>query len=109
MGDIGQVAAAAGSIVDLVGNLLNKADRDAPDKEFNENLIKIQNGYADNDEDSLGILVQLLLLKAGYPPTPSRDPGLYRREIFHSLLIASAALIREREYAARYFASITKK
>ena len=110
MGDVAAVAGAVTSITNLIGGILDRADRDGPDNELNENIIKIQNGFlsADPNLPELGVLVQLLLAKAGNPATPSRDAGLYRKELFHSLLISLAELIHERQLAARAFAKLTK-
>jgi len=111
MGDIGAVAGAVTSITNLVEGILERSDRDGPDKELNENITKIQNGFLSNDPEftELGILVQLLLAQVGNPATPSRDSGIYRREIFHALLVSLAQLIYERRLAARAIAKLTAK
>lgn len=110
MGDVGAVATAVTSVSNLIEGILDRADRDGPDKELNENIIKIQNGFLSVDPEftDLGILVQLLLAQAGNPASPSRDPGIYRREIFHALLVSLAQLIYERRLAARAIAKLTK-
>lgn len=111
MGDVGAVAGAVTSVANLIDGILNREDRDGPDKELNENIIKIQNGFLSQDPEftELGILVQLLLAQVGNPASPSRDPGIYRREIFHSLIISVAQLIYERRLASRAIAKLTDK
>ena len=49
--DIGEVAHAVGSITDLVGGILERSDRDGPQKQLDENLIQIQNAFAQNQTD----------------------------------------------------------
>lgn len=111
MGDIGAISGAVASVSSLIEGILDRADRDGPDKELNENITNIQNGFLSVDPEltELGILVQLLLAKAGNPATPSRDPGIYKREIMHALLISLAQLIYERRLAARAIAKLTAK
>lgn len=103
---VSSVADAVTSVSLLVEGILSRSDRDRPDKEKNENIIALQNGFADNDTDKLGVLVQLLLAKAGHPPTPSGDAGLYRREIFHALSLCAIELIHERQLVTRLVAKL---
>lgn len=105
--DVGEVAGAIKSISDLVGGILTRHDRDEPDQHKAERLAVWQDGFARNDVDVLGILVQQLLIDAGHPATPSGNPGLYKREIFHALGLACIDLVHERELARRAIAKLT--
>lgn len=104
------VATAVQSVADLVGSILDRADRDAPIKEQNENLVTVQNAFAQNqlDSDAFRLFLDRLCNRAGNPLTPTGDVGVGRRELLHALLVNTINLIYERQLASRAFHKLTK-
>lgn len=109
MGDIGAISGAVASVSSLIEGILDRADRDAPDKELNENIIKIQNSFADNSLDDQWALAYRLFTYAGNPLTPGGSVGDTDRQFRHNALISLANLIYERRLAARAIAKLTSK
>lgn len=111
MGDVGAVAGAVTSVATLVEGILERADRDAPDEELQENLITIQNAFANNtlDSDIFRLFIDKLCNRSGSPLTPTGDPGIGRRELLHALLVNTSKLVYERRLAARAIAKLTAK
>lgn len=101
----------AGSIVDLTKDILDRADRDGPDKQFNEYITKIQNAFADNtlDSDEFRLFIDKLCNESGQSLTPTRDPGTGRRELLHALLIIAATAIRDRKLMIKAIQALQKK
>jgi hypothetical protein len=110
MSDIGEVAGAVSSVSNLVDGILTRADRDAPDKEQHEYIVKIQNAFADNtlDSDEFRCFIDELCNKTGSAITPTRDPGTGRRELLHALLVNTVALIHERRLTAKLISKLIK-
>lgn len=111
MTDVGDVALGVKSVSDLVDGILSRSDRDAPDKEQNELATKLQNYFADNqlDSDEFRLFIDRLLNLTNNPLTPTGDAGTGRRELLHSLLINTIALIHERRLTARLINQMTQK
>lgn len=110
MTDIGQIFAGIGSIGQLADSILSRADRDHPDNQRNENISTIQNAFASNnlDSDEFRLFIDKLLNNSGYPITPTKDPSVGRRELFHALLVNTVQLIYERELFKRVVQSQQK-
>lgn len=111
MGDVGAVATAVTSVVNLIDGILERADRDGPDKEEHEFTITLQNAFASNqlDTDGFRLWLDKLLNLTGNPLTPTGDVGFGRRELLHALLINSIRLVHERRLASRAIAKLTAK
>ncbi len=109
MTDVGDVAGAVKSISDLVDGILTRADRDEPDKEHDDNITRIQNGFATANLDDQYVLSYKLLVNAGLAPTPSRDVGESERSFRHEFMIAVANLIYERKLAIRALSKLTSQ
>lgn len=110
MSDVSEIAGAVSSVSDLVAGILDRADRDGPQKELNENINRIQNAFAENDldSDSFRLFVSRLCNDAGKPLTPGGDVHTARREYLHSSLLAIAELAYARKIIARIVAKQTK-
>lgn len=93
----------AGSIVDLTRDILDRADRDGPDKELNENLTKIQNAFAENqvDSDEFRAFIDKLFNSTGVTLTPTGDVSMGRREFTHAALVSVAELRYAKTILAR--------
>lgn len=104
------VATAVTSVADLIGGILDRADRDGPDKERDENIITLQNGFANNDldSDSFRMFLDKLCNRAGTPLAPTGDAGIGRRELLHTLLVNTINLIHERQLSSRAFHKLIK-
>lgn len=109
MSDVGEVAGAVKSISDLVGGLLERADRDGPDKKLHENKDNIQNAFARNSLDDQWALYYRLFSDAGYSPTPGGTVGETDREFRHHALHAAAELIYAKQIIARLVAIRVKE
>lgn len=107
--DIGEVAHAIGSISDLIGGVLNRADRDAPDKEKNENVINIQNSFASNNIDEQYRIYYKLFTNAGLPPAAGGTVGEADRQFRHAALLIAAELIYAKRIIARLVAKSVKE
>lgn len=99
-----------GLVIELLAKILDRADRDRPDKEKNERYEKVQDGFENNllDDDAFRAFVGELCRQSGRPITPTRDPGAGRRELLHTLLLNSIDLIHERELTKRALNKILK-
>lgn len=64
-----------GSLVDLVGGILERGDRDKLGNELNENTTKVQNSFADYNTDAQWALSCKLFDDAGHPIAPPRALG----------------------------------
>lgn len=98
-----------GSIVDLIGGILSRADRDAPDKELNENIINIQNSFAHNDLDEQFRIYYKLFTDARHAPTPGGTMGTTDREFRHAAFLIAAELIYAKRIIARLVAKSVKE
>lgn len=107
--DIGEVAGAVSSVSDLIGGMLERADRDALEKEFNENIIAIQNSFADNNLDAQYRVMYKLFSDAGYPPTPGGSVGDAERQFRHTSFLIASQLIHERKLISRLIAQRSKQ
>ncbi len=108
MSDIGEVARAVGSVTDLVGNILDRADRDGPTKELHEDITKIQNGFANADLDTQWASAYRLLSDVGHPLTPGGSVGDTDRQFRHNALISIAELKYLKQIVARLVAQKVK-
>lgn len=90
-----------GSITDLVKDILDRADRDAPSNQLNEDITKIQNGFADNNLDEQWICAYRLLNDVGHSLTPGGSVGDTDRQFRHNALIAIAELKYARNIIGR--------
>lgn len=95
------VATAVTSVADLIGGILNRADRDGPDKELNENITKVQNGFANNNLDEQWTMAYRLLADVGNPLTPGGSVGDTDRQFRHNALISIAELKHAKQIIAR--------
>jgi hypothetical protein len=109
MSDVGLVAGAVTSISDLVAGILDRSDRDSIEKEKNENIVKLQNFFANNDLDSdaFRLFVDQLFNGANIPITPTGDADTGRREFIHASLLAAITLISERQLFNKAFQKIS--
>jgi hypothetical protein len=103
--DVGEVAQAVAKVTDLVANILERADRDGPEKELNENVNKVQNSFADNNLDGQWACAYRLLNSVGHPLTPGGSVGDTERQFRHNAMIAIAEL----KYAKQILARISGK
>lgn len=97
-----------GSIVDLTKDILDRADRDGPQKEFNEDTTKIQNSFAENNLDDQWIMAYRLLNSVGNPIAPGGSLGDTERQFRHNALISIAELKYAKAIIARLLAIRTK-
>ncbi len=109
LSDVGEVAHAVGSITDLVGNILDRADRDGPTKTLNEDITKIQNSFIDANLDEQWAIAYRLLANTGHPITPGGYVGDIERQCRHQFLIATAELKYLRAIVARIVAERAKE
>lgn len=111
MSDVGAVAGAVTSVVDAIRPFLEEGLAQRYDKEYNENIIKIQEAFIKNDPDGLWSTSCELLNSSGHPPTPAglvQDNFTIPRSLVHSLLLVAADCIRERKYVASYSYAVKK-
>lgn len=101
MSDIGEGFHAVGSIIDLTKDILNRADRDGPIKELNEDQIKIQNGFADNNLDAQWACAYRLLNSVGHSFASGGVVGETDRQFRYHALICIAELKYARAIIAR--------
>lgn len=107
---ITSVAGAVTSVADLIGGILDRADRDGPEKERNENIAILQNAFANNDldSDSFRLFIDKLCNRSNNSLTATRDVEFARRELIHTLLVNTISLIYERQLASRAFNKLVK-
>lgn len=110
MSDLGEVSGAIRSVSDMVTGILSRHDRDEPQKELDENLVKIQNAFAENmvDSDEFRAFVDRLFNSTGHSLTPTGDIPMGRREFTHAALVAIAELKYAKAIIARLIANNTK-
>lgn len=109
MSDIGEISGAIRSIGDLVGGVLSRADRDAPEKELNENTTKVQNSFASNNLDEQWAMAYRLFNSSGSPLTPGLVGKDGDREFKHRSLLIAAELIYAKRIIARLVAKSVKE
>lgn len=109
MTDIGEVAHALGSISDLIGGALSRADRDEPEKERNENANKVQNSFANNSPDDQWAMAYRLYNAAGSPLTPGLVGKDGDREFKHRSMLMAVELIYAKRIIARLVAKSVKE
>lgn len=105
------VATAVTSVADLIGGILNRADRDGPEKEYEENITTIQNAFGDNsmDSDDFRRFVSELCLKGGQSLTPTGDVSAGKREYLHASLCIIAQSIRDRKLLMKSIFALQNK
>lgn len=111
MSDIGEVSGAVKSVTDLISGILERSDRDGPEKQYNESLVKIQNAFVHNslDSDDFRIFVDQLCNQAGISLTPTGDVPTGRREYLHASLCIIAQAVRDRELLTKAIVALQNK
>lgn len=97
-----------GAGLHLFDSILDRADRDGPDRKRDERITKVQNAFVSNDLDKQYELAYQLLTDAGHPPTPGGDVGEQEREFRHNFMLVCIELIHERELYKRALAKLVK-
>ena len=111
MGDVSEIAGAIKSGLDLVLSILDRADRDGPEKDFHEHLVKIQNAFAKDDIDShdFRLFIDELCNNSNHPLIASRDPEFARRILIQTLLVITAEAIRDKRLLIKAIHALQKK
>lgn len=109
MSDVGQVAGAITSVSNLIDGILERADRDGPDKELNESIIEIQNSFANNDLDEQYRIMYKLFTNIGHPPSANGNVGGSEREFRHSSLLIATELKYARQIISRLISKLNNK
>lgn len=107
--DVGAVAGAARSALDLATGILNRIDRDALVKDLNEDTIKIQNSFASNNLDDQWKCSYQLLNDVGHSLTPGGSVGDTERQFRHHALLSIAELKYAKAIIARLIAKRTQE
>lgn len=108
-GEITAVATAITSIADLVEGVLSRSDMHEPIKELNEDITKVQDGFANSNLDTQWVCAYRLLTDVGRPITPGGTVGDTDRQFRHNALISIAELKYAKAIISRLVAQQIRK